>query len=182
MTAAPETSTSTSDPVYARADMAARSGLDLGFIDRLCALGILTPSDDDRFTEGDVRRARILHALDSTGLPLDSVAEAIRAGQIDLRFVDDPAYSLFAGLTDETFGDASQRTGVPVEVLFAIREAMGSPQPVADDRLRELETGVVPAVELMVRHGVRPAVIERAPSARSAKTCAEWQRSSPTGG
>ena len=162
MTAEPLTSTPTTEPIYTRAQMAARSGIDAGFIDRLCALGILSPSRDDRFTEGDARRARIMQALDSTGLPLDSVAEAMRTDQIDLGFVDDPAYSLFAGLTDETFHDASSRTGVPIELLFAIREAMGSPPPVAGDRVREIEMGVIPAVELMVRHGVRPPVIERA--------------------
>jgi adenylate cyclase len=164
VTAEPQTATSpsTTDPIHTRAQMVARSGIDAGFIDRLCELGILTPKADDRFTEGDVRRARILHALDSTGLPLDSLAEAIRTDEIDLGFVDDPAYSLFAGLTDETFDDASSRTGIPIELLFAIREAMGSPQPTVDDRIRELETGVIPAVELMVGYGIRPAVIERA--------------------
>ena len=162
MTAEPLTSTPTTEPIYTRAQMAARSGIDAGFIDRLCALGILSPSRDDRFTEGDARRARIMQALDSTGLPLDSVAEAMRTDQIDLGFVDDPAYSLFAGLTDETFHDASSRTGVPIELLFAIREAMGSPPPIAEDRVREIELGVIPAVELMVGHGVRPPVIERA--------------------
>ena len=162
MTAEPLTSTPTTEPIYTRAEMVSRSGIGAGFIDRLCALGILSPNGDDRFTEGDARRARIMQALDSTGLPLDAVAEAMRTDQIDLGFVDDPAYSLFAGLTDETFDDASRRTGIPIELLFAIREAMGSPPPVAGDRVREIETGVIPAVELMVRHGVRPPVIERA--------------------
>ena len=162
MTAEPLTSTPTTEPIYTRAEMVSRSGIGAGFIDRLCALGILSPNGDDRFTEGDARRARIMQALDSTGLPLDAVAEAMRTDQIDLGFVDDPAYSLFAGLTDETFDDASRRTGIPIELLFAIREAMGSPPPVAGDRVREIEMGVIPAVELMVRHGVRPPVIERA--------------------
>jgi len=162
VTAEPLTSTPTTEPIYTRAEMVSRSGIGAGFIDRLCALGILSPNGDDRFTEGDARRARIMQALDSTGLPLDAVAEAMRTDQIDLGFVDDPAYSLFAGLTDETFQDASSRTGVPIELLFAIREAMGSPPPVAGDRVREIEMGVIPAVELMVRHGVRPPVIERA--------------------
>jgi len=164
VTAEPQTATATSttEPIYTRAQMAARSGIDAGFINHLCELGILSPNADDRFTEGDARRARIMQALDSAGLPLDALAAAMRTDEIDLGFVDDPAYSLFAGLIDETFRDASARTGVPIELLFAVREAMGSPQPTAEDRLRELETGVIPAVELMVRHGVRPAVIERA--------------------
>ena len=50
MTAAPLTSTPTTEPIYTRAQMAARSGIEGEFINRLCELGILSPSGDDRFT------------------------------------------------------------------------------------------------------------------------------------
>ena len=67
-----------------------------------------------RFTEGDVRRARILHSLDAGGHAArgDRRGRPARASS-SLGFVDDPAYGLFAGLTDETFGRLSERTGDP---------------------------------------------------------------------
>jgi len=170
----------TRDPVLSRDDLAARAGVDRALIDRLCQLGILTGSPEDRFTEGDVRRARILHAVEAAGMPLESVGEGVRLGVIDLSFVDDPAYNLFTSLTSETFRSVSDRTGVPIEILLAIREAMGSAQPSADDHIRELELEVLPAVLLKLEHGVRPQVVERSLRAfgdslrRMAEVEADW--------
>ena len=135
--------------------------MEAGFIDRLCALGILSPSPDDRFTEGDARRARIMQALDAAGMPLEAVGTAVRQGQIDLSFVEDPAYALFAGSTEQTFGAVSAETGIPLELLLTIREAMGSALPTAQDQMRALELEVVPAVRLQLANGVRVEVIER---------------------
>ena len=152
---------STSNPVHTRAELAARTGLPAAFVDRLCDLGILTAAANGLYTEGDVRRARILHSLDAAGMPLEAVGEGVRRGIVDLGFVDDPAYALFTGLTDETFREASARTGLPIELLFTIREAMGSPAPTPEDRLRHLELEAIPAVKLQFDYGVRQEVIER---------------------
>jgi adenylate cyclase len=145
---------------YTRAEVADIAGVDPAFVDRLCELGLLT-AESDAFTEGDVRRARILHSISTAGMPLDAVGEGVRRGVVDLGFVDDPAYSLFAGLTNETFTQVESRTAIPFEVLAAMREATGSPTPAPDDRLRELEMDGLPALELLIRNGVRPQSIER---------------------
>lgn len=145
---------------YTRGELAATAGVAPAFIDRLCELGILT-ADADAFTQGDMRRTRILHALDAAGLPLEAVGEGFRAGIIDLAFIDDPAFELFTGLTDETFAQVSARTGIPLEVLGAMREAAGSPPPQPDDRIRALELDILPSLELKVRMGMRPQGIER---------------------
>jgi len=143
-----------------RDEVARRSGVDEQFVDRLVELGIVTSSEAG-FTEGDVRRTRIMHALDAAGMPLEAVGIAIRQGQIDLSFVEDPAYALFAGPTEQTFADVSADTGIPLELLLTVREAMGSAQPAAGDRMRALELEVVPAVRLQLANGVRAEVIER---------------------
>ena len=129
-------------------------------MDRLCDLGLLTATPDG-FTEGDVRRARILQSLSAAGMPLEAIAEGVRQGIVGLGFVDDPAYALFTGLTDETFADVARRTAIPFEVLSAMREAAGSPPPRPEDRLRELEMDALPALELQIRYGIRPAAVER---------------------
>jgi adenylate cyclase len=143
-----------------RSDLAARSGLDPEFIDRICQLEIIRPGAVG-FSEGDVRRARILHSLAITGMPLDAIAEGVRHGILDLGFVDAPAYGLFAGFADETFEEAGRRTGIPFQALAAMREATGSPPPKPEDRLREFELEALPALELMIGYGVRPHMIER---------------------
>jgi class 3 adenylate cyclase len=177
----------TTDPIYSRRDVAARAGVDEAFVERLCGLGILASRGDDRFTVGDVRRTRILSALEAAGMPMDAVAEAIRRGIIELGFVDAPAYDNFTGLTDETFRQASERTGIPFELLSSMREAMGSPVPSEDDRIRELELETLPALQLQLKHGVRLHVIERGLRAmgdslrRMAEVEADWWMSDVIG-
>ena len=95
-------------------------------------------------------------------MSVETVGEAIRVGILDLGFVDDPAYGLFAGASDRTFSALSTETGVPIELLYAIREAMGLPQPGPEDLVRLVELRAVPAVQLMIQNGVRPGVTERA--------------------
>lgn len=145
---------------FTRAEIAHGAGVDAAFVDRLCELGILSPERDE-LTEGDLRRVRILHSLTDAGLPIEAIGEGVRRGVVDLGFVDDPAYELFTGLTDETFQQASERTGIPFEVLAAMREATGSAPPRPEDRLRALELETLPALELEIKYGFRPQVVER---------------------
>ncbi|HET9853044.1 MAG TPA: adenylate/guanylate cyclase domain-containing protein [Candidatus Limnocylindrales bacterium] len=161
---------------YTLVEIAERAGLDPAFVDRLGTLGILEPVDGT-FNEGDVRRARIVQSLDAAGLPIDGLGAAIQAGHIDLGFVDAPAYNLFAGLTDTTFGETAARSGVPLEVVLAIREAAGASVPSPDDRMRQVELEVLPALEMALRQGVRPTVVEGALRAagESARRLAEIQ-------
>lgn len=174
------TSSSASEPIHSRAELASRAGVDEAFVDRLCQLGILVARGDDRFSEGDARRARILHGLEAAGMPMDAVAEGMRRGIIGLDFVDAPAYDNFTGLTSETYREASARTGIPFEILSTMREAMGSPAPAEDDRLREVELETLPALKLMVDYGVRVPIIERSLRAmgdslrRMAEVEADW--------
>jgi adenylate cyclase len=174
-------------PTHTKAAVASRAGVDPAFVERLCHLGILVSRGDDLFTEGDVRRARILHGLEDGGMPMDAVAEGIRRGIIGLDFVDAPAYDNFTGLTEETFREASDRTGIPLEVLITMRESMGSPVPTGDDRLREVEHETLPALQLMVEYGVRTPIIERSLRAmgdslrRMAEVEADWWMSDVIG-
>ena len=145
---------------YTRAEVATRAGVAPAFVDRLCDLRILTAQAAE-FTEGDMRRTRIMHSLEAAGLPLEAIGEGVRRGIVDLGFVDDPAYELFTGLTDETYQQVSDRTGIPFEVLAAMREASGSTPPRPDDRLRALELETLPALQLEIEFGMRPQAIER---------------------
>lgn len=145
---------------YTRADVAGRAGVEPAFVDRLCDLQILTATDG-AFTEGDMRRARILHALVGAGIPIEAIGEGVQAGVVDLGFVDDPAYELFTGLTEETFQQVADRTRIPFEVLSAMREAGGSAPPRPDDRIRALELETLPALQLKVEYGWRAQALER---------------------
>jgi adenylate cyclase len=140
-------------------DVARRAGVDAAFVRRLVELGIVQGGEG--FTPGDVRRIRIVQALDAAHLPLEALAEAMRRRELDLDFVDDPSYDLFSGPSDTTFRQCSEATGIPFEILSTIRESMGSAPPDPDDRMREMELDVVPAIELQLTNGIRPHVVER---------------------
>jgi hypothetical protein len=114
---------------YARAETPERAGVSVEELSRLVELSILKPDAEDRFSEGDVRRVGVMHSLMAAAIPVDLLADALRRGDISLDFMDDPAYSLFASLTGETFQELSARTGVPLQLLTAVREATGSAAP-----------------------------------------------------
>jgi class 3 adenylate cyclase len=140
--------------------IANRAGVEQSYVARLAEHGILAPRDG-RYAATDSRRIGVVQALERAGLSLDMIGEAIRHGVMSLDFVEQPDYERFAALTDETFRQVGARTGVPVELLLVIREAMGFVQPSPDDRVREDEMDVIRYVALQHAHGFRPIVIER---------------------
>ena len=100
-------------------------------------------------------------SVEDAGIPVEGMASEVRRGAISLDFMDAEAYERFASFAPETFREVSERTGIPLELLTVIREAIGLAEPSPDDRLRDDEMGVVPFVQLQVAEGFRPAAIER---------------------
>ena len=145
---------------YSREEAAGSAGVEPGYLDRLVELGIIVP-EGGRFSAGDVRRAMMTRTVEDAGIPVDSMASEIRRGAISLDFLDAEAYERFASLAPETFREVSQRTGIPLELLTVIREAIGLAEPSPDERLRADEMDVVRFLQLQVGEGFRPAAIER---------------------
>jgi adenylate cyclase len=138
-----------------------QSGIDSDQLARLVDLGILCPDESGGFSEGDVRRVLVARSLDGAGIPLDLVAAAIEQGTLSLDFCDAPSYERLTALASETFGQVSDRTGVPLDLLTAVREVTGFPEPAPDDRLREDEMAIVPFLQLQVSAQFRSVEIER---------------------
>jgi adenylate cyclase len=146
---------------YSIDDVAERAGAPGYYVTRLVELGILSPDQGGLFTEGDVRRVRLMQTLERAGVPLDGVAVAIRSGNLSLAFMDMAAYDRLESLSDVTFEELSEKTKIPVELLMVIREAVGFAEPRPEDRVRENELRIVPLIEAQVSEGFRPTVIER---------------------
>jgi DNA-binding transcriptional MerR regulator len=146
---------------YSREDAAERVGVEPSYLARLVDLGILVPEESDRFSPGDVRRVLLARSLEDAGISLEEVAAAIQHGALSIAFLDATSYERFAALASETFRQVSDRTGIPLELLMVIREAIGMAEPSPDDRLREDELAIVPFIELQVAEGFRPVAIER---------------------
>jgi adenylate cyclase len=92
---------------------------------------------------------------------VDGIAEAVSEGRVSLAFMDSPFYERFSALSPSSYREKSAETDVPVELLMVVREAIGFGQPEPDDRMREDELQIVPTIELLLRTGSRPAVVER---------------------
>jgi adenylate cyclase len=144
---------------YSRREVAQRAGVEADYVDRLVDLGILTHGDG--FSPGDVLRARWMQSLERAGIPLEGVAAAVRDGALSLSFLDASAFDRFAGLSDTTFEKLSARTGIPMDLLKVVREAVGFGAPSPGDQVREDELSIVPVLELQISSGFRHAVIER---------------------
>ena len=108
-----------------RGDVAARAGVDVEYVDTLVRLGILTPVEDGSFTLGAARAARVIRDFERGGLPLDAMAEAVRGGYLSFGLFDLDTYDRIAALTSETFRQAAERTGIPLQLLLVVREAIG---------------------------------------------------------
>ncbi|HJP65747.1 MAG TPA: adenylate cyclase regulatory domain-containing protein [Actinomycetota bacterium] len=142
-------------------EVAERAGVDPEYVNRLVEVGILKPTTNDTFTQGDVLRARWVRSFDVAGVPLDGVAAAVREGVLSFAYLDASAFDRFSDVSATTFRELSERTGIPMDLLKVVREAVGFAEPRPEDRVREDELSVVPGIELMLSQGVRPVAIER---------------------
>src|SRR5262245_45885985 len=144
---------------YSLAEAAERSGFDVDELRRLVDFGVLTPNADGRFTSGDLRRTALVLNLTAAGISLEGLGSAIRDGRVSLGFLDAPAFDRFAQVSDVTFREAAEQSGIPLEFLMAIREAAGSVTPAPDDRMRDAELSFVPWIQASLEGGLsRPAM------------------------
>jgi adenylate cyclase len=137
----------------------ARSGASPEFVRHLLELGILAPTPGVGLTDADVRRVRVVEALDGAGLSLEGLVQAMRDGLLSLDFVEQPAYSRYDSLTEMTFRELSEARGLPLELGLIVREAAGGAEARPDDRVRESELPIIAAGEKALRHGVRPETL-----------------------
>lgn len=142
-------------------DAARRIGIGPDDLGRLVDLGILTPDAKRRFTAGQLRRAALVMALTEAGIPLEGLGAAIRNGQVSIDFLDAAAFERFSALSGVTFAEVAERTGVPVALLMAVREAAGSIAPRPDDAVRDEELAYVDLIEGQFKAGFRPAAIQQ---------------------
>ena len=147
--------------MYELPETAERAGISTDELRRMVELGIITPDAEDRFRPGDVRRAELVGSLEAAGIGLDDLGAAIRDGKVSLDFLDAPAFDRFSSLSDVTFAQMAERTGVPIEMLMLIREAAGSVAPTPDSRMRDAELPSAAWFAAAVAANFRPAAMQQ---------------------
>jgi adenylate cyclase len=163
--------------------VAERAGVELAYVTRLLDLGLLDVGPDGSLPDSQVRRVQMLQVVDRAGVSLDALATVVRGGGMSLAFIDAATYDAFSPLSPESFAELSERSAIPVDLLLAIRDAVGGAAADPDDRVRDDELRVVPLVQFQLAQGFRPIAIERALRVygdslrRVAESEGEWWRS-----
>ena len=147
---------------YPREALAKRAGVEGEYVDRLLELGILEhPGRDSGFSAGDVRRVRMLRGLEDGGLPLDAIATAVRRGDLAFRFLDLESWDWYGGFLNQTYEELSRETGIDLDLLRVLREAMGwFARPRGDDPVHEEVLAWIPVLQVVLDAGVEPLAIE----------------------
>jgi adenylate cyclase len=140
-------------------EVADRAGVEVGYVGKLVSLGVLDPTEDGAFSQGDARRARLYQGLERAGLPIESMVEALERGKLSFAFLDRPLYDRFAALSGRSFRDVSSQEAIPLELLMVVRDAIGFAHADPNDPIREDELGVVPIIKLQLSKGFDPAVM-----------------------
>ena len=146
---------------YSPQEAAERAGVPIEALNTLLEHGLVAPDGDGRFSQGGVRKIGLLASLMASRLPMEFFVSGLKDGAMSVDFLDDPAYSHFSAFTRESFADVSVRTGLPVDLLMVIREAIGWAMPEPTDRMREIELEIVPLLEAQLEVGYAPKSVER---------------------
>ncbi len=124
------------------------------------ALGIIRADEHGLYGEGSVRRTRVARLLDGAGISLEGIAAVIAGDQLSFELIELATPDQFSSFGEETFGEVSARTGIPIELVSAAREATGAVQPDPDARIRDDELQVVRLIEYQLGAGIRPVMSE----------------------
>jgi adenylate cyclase len=137
------------------AELARLAGVTEAQIGHLVALGVLVSGEGAApFRPGDMQKVRLATACERAGLPMDAIADAIRAGRLSFAFLENAPYHRWAAPSDRTYRQVSEETGVALETLRASLEAAGFAWMSPDERVREDELEVVPLIGLATTSGI----------------------------
>ena len=126
-------------------------------------LGVLVPREGPApFRVIDLQKVRLARACERAGLPMDAIADLIRAGRLSFAFMEAAPYHRFAVPSARTQRQVGQATGIPLEALRETLESMGFAWTSADDPIRQDELEVLPLIQLAISSGLLdPAWVRR---------------------
>jgi adenylate cyclase len=107
-------------------ELAARAGISSSEVERLVGFGILVPRDGGRpFRAVDTLKIRVARACEEGGLPMEGMAEAIRAGLLSFAFVESWPFEPWGSRRPQTHLELAEEAGLPFEALRRLLEAFG---------------------------------------------------------
>jgi adenylate cyclase len=141
------------------AGLADLAGVTEAEVRRMVDLGLLVAREGaGPYRETDVRKVRLAAACEQAGLPMDAIASAVRSGRLSFAFLESSTYGRWALRSARTYRQVSEESGVPLDTLAGVLEAMGFARMGPDERIREDELEVVPVLRLALSTGILDAV------------------------
>lgn len=119
---------------YRIREVAERANVPEGFVRRLVALGAL-PAEEAGLGPREVRRARLLHAWERAGFPVETILALADRSELSLQlldtsFLDTPAMATPERL-DRSYEQLAADRGVRLPPVQALHQALGFAPPSA---------------------------------------------------
>jgi hypothetical protein len=156
------------------AELAASAGVGEEEIQRLVTHGVLAPRQGRvaPFRAGDVLKIRVARACEEGGVPMEGIAEAIRAGHLSFAFIESWPFERWAARGPRTHAELAEEVGLPFESLQRIMEAFGFARPEPGDAIVEAERPIA----ALVGRAVAVGLVDEAASVRFGNVYAEALR------
>ena len=121
-------------------ELAAKAGVSPEEVERLVTFGILVPRDGSRpFRAIDALKIRVARACEEGGLPMEGMAEAVRAGLLSFAFVESWPFERWSSRRPQTHRELAEEVGLSFEALQRLVEAFGFVRPEPKDVVVEAE-------------------------------------------
>ena len=151
-------------------ELAARAGISPSEVERLVSFGILVPRDGSRpFRAIDALKIRVARACEEGGLPMEGMAEAVRAGLLSFAFVESWPFERWSSRRPQTHLELAEEVGMSFEALQRLVEAFGFARPEPKDVVVEAERPIA----LLAGRIVELEIVDEASLARLGHVYAE---------
>jgi len=151
-------------------ELAARAGISPSEVERLVSFGILVPRDGSRpFRAVDALKIRVARACEEGGLPMEGMAEAVRAGLLSFAFVESWPFERWSSRRPQTHLELAEEVGMSFEALQRLVEAFGFARPEPKDVVVEAERPIA----LLAGRIVELEIVDEASLARLGHVYAE---------
>jgi adenylate cyclase len=121
-------------PELSVSEVAVAAGTSEETVGELCRLGVLG-TQDGVFRPSDVRRVRLVLALETSGVPFEAVGQAIREGRINFDFIDELAPNPIP-LLPETQTELVARLGLSDDLARSLGTILGTCSLPPDQQVR----------------------------------------------
>jgi hypothetical protein len=129
---------------YSAAEIAAEAGCGEDQVLWLAGAGLLTPDEHGRFTYGSVLAVKMVSALLESGITAETIEHAANEGMLSFRRLDEYLPYEPDPRSDRSFTEFQAAAGPRAELLPAVYEMLGLPQPDPSAPLHVDEEAMLP--------------------------------------